>query len=93
MASIFKVISNDGKAFDVDVTAGVLTIQVDGTTVLKAQQAAIASLTHAFGTADGTVADVSTAFDQAILNNNFKEVTTNLGLILTALRAHGIIAT
>lgn len=36
------------------------------------------SLTHAVGTADGTVADVTAVYDQTILNNNFKEVTTEL---------------
>lgn len=93
MASIFKVVSVDGKSFDVDVTAGVLTLKVNNLKVLTVQQTAIASLTHAVGTADGTVEDVSAAFSQTILNNNFKEITTNLGLILAALRAQGIIAT
>jgi len=36
------------------------------------------TLTHAVGTADATVADVTGAFDQTILNNNFKEITTVL---------------
>ena len=34
------------------------------------------ALTHAVGTADNTVEDVSAVFDQTILNNNFKELTT-----------------
>ena len=40
-------------------------------------------LTHAFGTADGTVADVGGAFSQATLNDNFKEATTQLALAKT----------
>lgn len=34
------------------------------------------ALTHAVGTADGTVDDVGSSFSQTILNNNFKELTT-----------------
>lgn len=34
------------------------------------------ALTHAVGTADGTVDDVTGSFDQTVLNNNFKELTT-----------------
>jgi hypothetical protein len=41
-----------------------------------------AALTHAFGTADGTVDDVTGAFDQTILNNNFKELTTQIAALL-----------
>lgn len=36
------------------------------------------ALTHAVGTADGTVADVGAAFNQTTLNDNFKEVTSQL---------------
>lgn len=38
------------------------------------------ALTHAVGTADATVDDVGGAFNQTTLNNNFKEVTTQLAL-------------
>jgi hypothetical protein len=34
------------------------------------------ALTDAFGTADGTIADVGAAFSQATLNNNFQDVST-----------------
>ena len=36
------------------------------------------ALTHAVGTADDTVADVTGSFSQSILNDNFKEVTDQL---------------
>lgn len=36
------------------------------------------ALTHSVGTADGTVDDVGGAFNQTTLNNNFKELTTQL---------------
>lgn len=42
-----------------------------------------AVLTHAVGTADGTVDDVTGAFDQTILNNNFKEVTTQIAALVS----------
>lgn len=42
-----------------------------------------ATLTHGVGTADGTVDDVTGAHDQTILNNNFKEVTTQIANLLT----------
>lgn len=38
----------------------------------------VVNLTHAVGTADGTVADVGGAFNQGTLNDNFKELTTYL---------------
>lgn len=47
-------------------------------------------LTHAVGTADGTVADVTGSFDQTILNNNFKELTTDLAAIKALLRNRNI---
>jgi hypothetical protein len=48
------------------------------------------ALTHAVGTADGTVADVGGAFNQGTLNDNFKEITTKLASIRTVLQAHGL---
>jgi hypothetical protein len=36
------------------------------------------ALTHSAGTADGTVDDVGAVFSQTTLNNNFKEVSTEL---------------
>ncbi len=48
------------------------------------------ALTHAVGTADGTVADVGASFNQATLNDNFKEITTKLASIRTLLQARGL---
>lgn len=45
------------------------------------------ALTHAVGTADGTVDDVGGAFNQTTLNNNFKELTTAAGQERTAIVA------
>ena len=72
---------------------GSINIKAGG--VIKAagtQASAIADLTHAVGTADGTVADVGGAFSQGTLNDNFKECTTKINAILVALRGAGIIA-
>ncbi len=54
--------------------------------------AAVADLTAASGTADGTVADVGASFTQATLNNNFQDVATKINLILARLRTAGILA-
>ena len=54
--------------------------------------AAVADLTAASGTSDGTVADVGAAFSQSTLNNNFQDVATKVNLILARLRSAGIIA-
>lgn len=53
--------------------------------------AAIADLTHAVGTADGTVDDVGASFNQTTLNNNFREITDTLDAIQAALRQANII--
>ncbi len=53
----------------------------------------IADLTASVGTADGVVADVGAAFTQATLNDNFREMSTKINLILAALRADGTIGT
>jgi hypothetical protein len=47
--------------------------------------AAVTALVHAVGTADGTVDDVGGTFNQTTLNNNFKEITTELTKIRLAL--------
>lgn len=54
--------------------------------------AAITNLTDSFGTADGTVADVTGAFVQATLNDNFQEMATKINAMLAAMRAANIIA-
>jgi hypothetical protein len=54
-------------------------------------QAAIADLINANGTADGTIADVGGAFNQATLNNNFRDLSDKLNVVIAALRATGIL--
>ena len=49
------------------------------------------TLTHAVGTADGTVDDVGAAFNQATLNNNFKECTSRINALRDALVNLGLI--
>lgn len=47
----------------------------------------IAALTdNSTGTADGTIADVGAAFNQATLNNNFADVTAKINAILKTLK-------
>lgn len=50
----------------------------------------VADLVAATGTADGTVADVGASFNQATLNNNFKDVSVKINEMLAALRAAGL---
>lgn len=57
------------------------------------QSAAIADVVAASGTAEGEIVDVTAAFDQDILNDNFQELATKQNQILAALRAAGIIKT
>lgn len=52
---------------------------------------AVANLTHAVGTADGTVDDVGASFNQTTLNNNFKELSAKLNAILVELRKAGVV--
>lgn len=47
--------------------------------------ATTAALTHAVGTADNTVDDVGGAFNQTTLNNNFKELTTQIAALVADL--------
>ena len=48
-------------------------------------------MTTAFGTAADTIADVTGAFSQTILNNNFASVIRYCDRLYAALRANGII--
>lgn len=57
----------------------------------RAVQAAEADLVEAFGTSDGTLADVTATFSQTILNNNFQDLATKVNAILAKLRAAGIV--
>lgn len=43
------------------------------------------ALTDAFGTADGTVADVGAAFNQGTLNDNFQEMATAINALIVDL--------
>lgn len=52
---------------------------------------AIVALTAATGTAGDTVADVTGAFVQATLNNNFKSVAEKINEIIAALKQAGIL--
>lgn len=63
----------------------------NATPIVQPSGASQAALTHSVGTADGTVDDVGAAFNQTTLNNNFKEITTLLGALRTALVDAGII--
>lgn len=55
-------------------------------------EVAITSLTAASGTADNTVADVGASFNQATLNDNFKDLASKLNAVLVELRKAGVIA-
>lgn len=55
-----------------------------------AKTAAITALTAASGTANNTVTDVGAAFDQATLNDNFKDLASKVNEILVVLAARGI---
>ena len=55
-----------------------------------AKAAAITSLTAASGTANNTVTDVGSSFDQATLNDNFKDLAAKINEILVVLAARGI---
>ena len=65
----------------------------DGNKRQYVPNAAITDLTHAVGTADGTVADVGAAFSQGTLNDNLKELSSKINAILAALRTAAIIST
>lgn len=55
------------------------------------RQAVPISLVQVEGTADGTIADVGATFDQAILNNNFKELWTSVAALRLALVNLGLV--
>jgi hypothetical protein len=56
-----------------------------------ARSGAIPNLGVSVGTADGTVADVGAAFNQATLNNNFRDLADKLNAVLQALRDANVI--
>ncbi len=70
-------------------------VRLNGTApdIAEGPQAAIVSLTTAFGTGNDALADVTASFSQTILNDNFADCTDKIQEILVALRAAGVIAT
>lgn len=54
--------------------------------------ASVAALTAATGAASDTVADVTGAFSQSILNNNFASVSAKINAILAALKNAGLMS-
>ena len=65
----------------------------DGNKRQYVTSAAIPNVTHTSGSADGVIDDVGASFNQAILNNNFKELSSLLNTILQVLRDSGRIST
>lgn len=56
------------------------------------QASTVAALTATVGTADGTVADVGASFNQATLNNNFRDLSDKVNEVIAALKAAGLMA-
>lgn len=56
-------------------------------------QAAVTSLTGAVGTPGDAIVDVTGTPTQATINNNFASIRDKLNLVITRLRAVGIIIT
>ncbi len=72
---------------------GVVRLNGSAPDIAEGPQAAIVSLTTAFGTGNDALEDVTSSFSQTILNNNFADCTDKIQEILVALRAAGVIAT
>lgn len=79
--------------------AGAVQFQADTTGIgfyggaTAAQPADMGALTdNTTGTADGTVADVGAAFNQATLNNNFADLIAKINALRTAQRNLGLMA-
>lgn len=89
-----KVYREQGGDIEVIDSGGSINVKTGGKiTANGTQAAAINNLTDSTtGTANDTVTDVSGAFVQATLNNNFADLTAKINLILAALRGAGIIA-
>ncbi len=58
----------------------------------KMRQGKIDKLNVSAGTSDNVVSDVGVAFNQATLNNNFREIADKLNAILDAVRNASITA-
>lgn len=57
-----------------------------------AANVAIADLTATAGVADNTLVDVGATFDQAIVNNNFRDLAAKVNAVLAALRESSVIS-
>ena len=57
-----------------------------------AKSGAVPTLTMSVGTADNTVADVTAAFSQSVLNNNFRDIVEKLNAVILACREAEIIS-
>lgn len=71
---------------------GLVRLVGGGSELAKGLQAAVASLGVSVGVSDDVVADVGAAFNQATLNNNFRDLADKINVILVRLRDVGIIA-
>lgn len=68
-------------------------LQVAGTTVVGAQQSAIASITdNTGGSGNDAYVAVSGSGQDVQINNNFADTAAKLNEIIAALEAHGLIA-
>ena len=65
---------------------------ISGGQVIEGGQIAIPNLSMSVGTANNTVDDVGAAFNQATLNNNFRDVVDKINAILGHLRTRGIVS-
>lgn len=85
-----------GATIDVTYPAGKATIPAGSTVTLQLNRVNsgedITPLTAATGTASDTIADVTGAFSQSVLNNNFKSLATKLNKVLSLLDNLGITA-
>lgn len=93
-SSLFKVIGQANAGVEFVNTDGAVTMLLDGTRLLKEQEAAIVSLTDSSGgTANDTLQAISGTYVQAEVANNFADLAAKVNAILVALRNHGLIAT
>ncbi len=72
---------------------GVVRLNGNAPSGIEGPQAAIVSLTSAFGTGNDALVDVTGSHSQTILNDNFADVVDKIQEIVVALRAAGVIST
>lgn len=61
--------------------------QIDNNTATKPEVTALTNLTGAFGTTGNAIVDVTAAFSQSILNDNFRRLEDKVNAIIAALKA------